>query len=969
MSDGRWQRVEDIFHQAVELAPEARAAFLDQACGADESLRREVESLLDHESENGSTFAHPANAELLGGPAGNPSGTGGYSKDEAPETIAHYRITAKLGQGGMGAVYRATDTKLGREVAIKVLPAFFANDPDRLARFSREAKVLASLNHPNIAQIYGIEESNGVRALVMELVPGKTLAAHVKPGPLPIETALNYAKQIADAFEAAHEKGITHRDLKPANVVVTPEGVVKVLDFGLAAVSQAPAASEASPTNSPTLTMRATQAGTIMGTAAYMSPEQASGKPVDRRADIWSFGVVLFEMLTGRRLFGGETISHTLADVLRAPIDFDQLPRETPAAIRGLLRRCLERNVRNRLRDIGDARIVIEEALSGAPQDAVPAAVPPRRNLLPWAVAAVGITAAFGVSFVHFRETPPADPVLHLSVPLPGNARAGFAALSPDGRRLVIGFTADGKYQLWLRSLDSSQFQPLPGTEGARALFWSPDSKSIGFFADGKLKTIPAVGGPPQVLCDGAAGGTWNRDGVILFGLSGIGAPLERVNAAGGACTKVTEPGGGGGHFYPEFLPDGKHFLYAVTGGQEDKWGIYVSSLDAGLDHPASRRLLADRSSAIFVPSTTGKKYGYLLFLRGSTLMAQPFSAEKLQLAGDVFPVAAEVSFSPNVFQIAASASPVGILVYRSDVGETRDQLIWMDRSGKELGKVGGVVDQWHVVLSPDGKTAATMRPNQGMWLYDLQRGGETRFTSPPLAGSAPVWSPEGDLIAFGSGRGLYVKDASGGLKEELLLENENSKTPSDWSRDGRYLIYTEFDPKGLGDIWFLQDPLNKSGERKSVKFQGTEAVESQGQLSPDGRWLAYVSNESGREEVYVRPFPSGPGRWKVSAGRVRGREPRWRRDGKELFFLETSTPVNRLMAVPVQSGPGGDFQAGVPQALFEFRGLVTVTTTNGFIYSPSADGQRFLVAVQSGDAQPTLNVITNWEKAALRGK
>jgi len=513
----------------------------------------------------------------------------------------------------------------------------------------------------------------------------------------------------------------------------------------------------------------------------------------------------------------------------------------------------------------------------------------------------MAIVYALGVSFLHFRETPPADPVLHLSVPLPGNPRVVFVAGSPDGRRLVILFAKEGKRQLWIRSLDSTQLQLLPGTENALGAFWSPDGKSIGFFADGKLKAIPAIGGPPLVLCDGtgdAAAGTWNRDGVILFSTTGIGEPLQRVNASGGACTAVTKPEGDSWHLYPEFLPDGKHFVYLVRGGDEAKRGLYVASIDTAHDNAAAHRLLADNSSAVFAASTSGKKYGYLLFLRGNVLMAQPFNAETLQLSGDVFPAATEASANRNG-QVSASASNTGILTYTTRSQDAGYQLTWLNRSGKELGKVGSVQEIRHVALSPDGSAAASV-PAGGheIWLHDLQRGGETRFTSPSLPARGVVWSPEGQMIAFGSGKGLYVKDASGGLKEELLLENGNVKTPSDWSRDGRYLIYTETDPKGQGNIWYLLDPLkkdpvNKSSDRKPVKFQGTEAVESQGQLSPDGRWLAYTSDESGQNEVYVRPFPSGPGRWKVSAGREGSLEPHWRRDGKELYFHEARLPIS----------------------------------------------------------------------------
>jgi Tol biopolymer transport system component len=877
-----------------------------------------------------------------------------YMPISVGNSVGCYQILAPIGAGGMGEVYRGRDLKLDREVAIKVLPAAVAHDPERLARFEREAKILASLNHPNIAQIYGIEEADGVRALVMELVPGTTLK-----GPLSIETTLHCAKQIAEALEAAHEKAIIHRDLKPANLIVTPEGVVKVLDFGLAATPNREQTSD--PANSPTMT--ATQAGVILGTAAYMSPEQAAGKVVDKRSDIWSFGVVLYEMLTGERLFAGETVSHTLADVLRAPIDFDKLPKETPQAVRELVKRCLDRNVKTRLRDIGEARVAILNL--GKEPGATIAAPASRFGWLAWGLASLFLLTAIVVSFVHFRETAPAEPVLDLSVSLPRNTVTGFVKLSPDGHRMVLWLLNGGKRQLWLRSLDSTQLQVLPGTDAARAPFWSPDGKSIGFFADGKLKTLPASGGPPQVLCDGtglAGGGTWNRDGVILFSTSGVSDPIQRVNASGGACTVVTHPEGGSGHVHPEFLPDGKHFVFAVVRGcDETKRGLYAASLD----DPTPRRLLGDVSSAMFAPSTAGKKHGYLLFLRGSDLMAQPFHAETLQLAGDPVRIATNASFSLNFPQIQASVSANGILVYVRNVSGTRRQLTWLDRSGKEISRVASVQDQRHVGLSPDGKTVATVRPNQGIWLFDVQRGGETRFTPGALSGGAPVWSPDGNLIAFTAGNGLYLKDATGGLKEELLFENGNLKTASDWSRDGRYLIYTEVDPKNQGDIWYLPDPLNKSSGKKPVKFQGTEAVESQGQISPDGQWLAYASNESGQPEVYVRPFPAGPGRWKVSAGRGLSREPRWRRDGKELFFLETDVP-QRLMTVPVQLSPKGDFHAGAPQALFEFRGNGSVPILNAFVYAPSADGQRFLVNLEAANEEPVLNVVVNWEKAAL---
>ncbi len=775
----------------------------------------------------------------------------------------------------------------------------------------------------------------------MELCEGETLAARLKRGKLCIKETLRYGAQIADALAAAHAKGIIHRDLKPGNIMIGKSGI-KVLDFGLAKSPQ-----------DETLT------GTrmVIGTPAYMAPEQREGKECDARSDIYSLSLVLYEMATGKR-----------ADQGQMPL-LDQLPQQ----LAHVIERCLAQDPQDRWQTASDVRKELEWAATSTP---LPDSAAPPRPSLAWSVAAALLLAILGLSLLHFREAPPAGPMLHLSVPPPEHTVPGYVALSPDGRRLVIQLEKEGTNQLWIRSLDSPQFQLLPGTENSRAPFWSPDGKSIGFFADAKLKTILVAGGPPRVLCDGTGdygGGTWNRAGVILFSTVGSGGePLHRVNASGGACTAATKPEGGNDHALPEFLPDGKHFVYVVRGGDEATRGLYVASLDTALDNSASRRLLADDSSAVFAPSTTGKNDGYLLFLRGSDLMAQPFNAETLQLAGDVFAVAREASFSLSPGLIAASAS-AGILVYEANLYASGRQLTWLDRFGKELGRVGGIQGQYHVALSPDGKMAATVRRDRQIWLYDMQHGGEARFTSPPLTGNAPVWSPDGNLIAFGSGftgsGALYLKDASGGSKEELLLGSGNGKEPSDWSRDRRYLIYTESDPKSQGDIWYLLDPLAKSSKPKPVKFQGTEAKESQGQLSPDGRWLAYASDETGKQEVYVRPFPSGSGRWKVSAGRGSNREPRWRGDGKELFFLEYTPPSGHLMAVPVQSGPTGDFRAGVAQALFEFRAIGVITAANIFFYSPSPDGQRFLVNAETREAPPTVNVVTNWEKMALGTK
>ena len=871
------------------------------------------------------------------------------------DKLGPYEIVAPIGKGGMGEVWKARDTRLDRVVAIKVSQEQFSE------RFEREAKAIAALNHSSICTLYDV----GPNYLVMEYIEGAPLK-----GPLPVDQALKYAVQICDALDAAHKKGITHRDLKPANILVAKAGI-KLLDFGLAKLGSSGIGPAAKPPDDATLTMALTGRNEIVGTLYYMSPEQlqaqATGQEIDSRSDIFSFGLVLYEMLTGKRAFDGSSPASVIAAIMERSAP--SIAEVAPVALDRVLKTCLAKDPDERWQSARDLKRELESIASASEFGIAAPAIPTRRDRswLAWCIAAFLLLALIPANIIHFRETPAAEPVLHLSVPLPGDVPAPFLALSPDGLRLAISFTAEGKTGLWLRTLDSLQLQFLPGTENARSPFWSPDSKFIGFFADAKLKTIPAAGGPPRVLCEdtgSAVGGTWNRDGVILYSGSGVGRPLQRVNASGGGCTVITKPERGSRHSDPTFLPDGKHFVYVVGDGDEAGRGLYVDSLD----HPAPRRLFADVSSAVFVPSTTGKKYGYLLFLRGNVLMAQPFSTETLQLAGEAIPVATEASFSFDPPQIAVSASSSGILVYEANLFGAGFQLTWSDRSGKELGKVGNIQIQRHVALSPDGKAVST-RTREGMWLYDVQRGGATRFASPATSASgAAVWSPDGNRVAFGSGNDLYLKDASGDAKEELLLANEHLKTPSDWSRDGHYLIYTETERNGRGDIWYLPDPLNKSSEKKPVKFQGTEATESQGQLSPDGRWLAYVSNVSGQDEVYVRPFPIGLGRWKISAGQTRSLEPRWRQDGKELFFVEAglSSNSNRLMAVAVQPGPRGDFQAGAPQALFEFHSIASSPALNMFMYSPSADGQRFLVNAVSGGAAPTLNLITNWEKAAL---
>ena len=640
--------------------------------------------------------------------------------------LGSYEILAPLGSGGMGDVYRARDTRLNRDVAIKVLPDLFAGDPERLARFHREAQMLAALNHPNIAHIHGLEESSGIRALVMELVEGPTLAEIIAPGagrspaaaatsePAPaarvgvapralgIDEALAIAKQIAEALEAAHEQGIVHRDLKPANIKVREDGTVKVLDFGLAKLAAPDAsgtAAMAGLSQSPTLTTpAATLAGVILGTAAYMSPEQARGKAADKRADIWAFGVVLFEMLTGQRLFGGETISDTLASVLKTEPSWDALPPSTPPALRRVLRSCLEKDPKRRLQAIGDWRLLLEDA---------PQPVSVTQGKLPWvivaATAAILAVAVLVLGFVHFRETPVQPRTARFQVPLPEKTGGAIFHLSPDGRTLAISATEGGRRRLWVRPLDSLDARALPGTDDAAYPFWSPDSAFIGFFAQGKLKKIAMAGGPPQTLCEApnGRGGTWNASGVIVF--SGLGSGLSRVPAAGGVPSPVTKPSTSEElHRYPEFLPGGNRFLFLINPGKPEVSGIYAGSLDG----TPPVRILSDESNAVYVPPDASGKSGHLLFRREGTLMAQPFDPGRLGTTGDMFPLAEQVGISATTNNGAFSASENGVLAYGSGKPEPglAGELAWMDRTGKRLGVVGQPGAVSTAALSPDEK-------------------------------------------------------------------------------------------------------------------------------------------------------------------------------------------------------------------------------------------------------------------------
>ena len=883
-----------------------------------------------------------------------------------PETIAHYRITSKLGEGGMGEVYRALDTKLNREVAIKVIPDSFAQDVDRMMRFAREAQVLASLNHPHIAAIYGVEE----RALVMELVEGPTLAERVKQGAIPLAEALPIARQIAEALEYAHEKGIIHRDLKPANVKLTAEGNAKVLDFGLAkALASDGAAGD--PATSPTLTMRATMAGVIMGTASYMSPEQARGAAVDRRADVWAFGVLLYEMLTGSQMFGGETVSDMLAAVLKTDPDWSLLPADTPPAIRRLLRRCLERNRKQRLPDIGAARLEIEEALSGAaPEAPATAAAPPavrgREIFRWWSIGATAVAvAALGVAILHFGEKPVQPVAVRFQIPPP--EKSSFSsygmALSPDGRKLaLLAAAVDGQSALWVRPLDSVEAHRLAGTEGAQFLpFWSPDNRYIGFFVQGKVKKVEASGGPPQTLCDVGStliGGSWNRDGVIIFS-SSVGG-LYRVSQAGGAPSRITELDASKGelaHMRPWFLPDGRHFLYVTRNPHVEEAAIYLGSLDS----KERKRLAASPQAGVYVPPPAGSENGHLLFLRDTTLMAQPLDPKRFDLAGEAFPVVEQVGSARAMGFFTASAN--GVLAYRNGGAGGASDLVWFTRDGKSPGAFASRGTVGGLALSPDGTRVAIQMDtsaNWDIWLMDIAREVATRFTFDSSVEIAPLWSPDGSRVLFASDRSgkmdIYEKDSGGSASEHLLVKNG---IPEDISPDGKYLLFSAYE-KTRSSLWLLSLSGVPAGAKPTPYLQ-TSFDERFGQFSPDGHWVAYASNESGQYQIFVQSFPAGAGKFQVSTG-AGGIQPRWRRDGKEIFYVATD---GKLMAVEVSTAPR--FSAGNPKPLFDTLIYRTTVGYPVFRFAVTPDGKRFLIDTVPTAAQNStapITVVLNWQAA-----
>jgi serine/threonine protein kinase/Tol biopolymer transport system component len=878
--------------------------------------------------------------------------------------LGPYEILSAIGAGGMGEVYKARDTRLDRNVAIKVLPTHLADRSELRDRFDREAKTIASLNHPHICTLYDTGYQDNIGFLVMEFIEGETLAQHLKKGPLPLDQMLRYAIEVADALDKAHHKGITHRDLKPGNIMLTKAGT-KLLDFGLAKLAQ-----EAAPTTPdsqlPTMKSAITGEGTILGTLQYMAPEQIEAKEVDARTDIFAFGAVVYEMATGKRAFEGKTQASLIAKILEIdPPPISSLQPMTPAALDRVVRKCLAKEPEKRWQSASDVCDELKWIAEGGSQTGSSAPLVfhrKSRERHAWSVAVGLLVAALTIgAFEYLQRMPQGAQTMRFFVSPPetwmlaglGTVTSGSAAplsVSPDGRRIAfVAGSPEGKYLLWVRSLDMLTAQALAGTEGASAPFWSPDSTALGFFAGGKLKKIDVTGGPPITLCDAPdnRGGTWSRDGVIVFN-PGNRTALQKVFASGGIPTYATVLAQGEvGHYRPFFLPDGRHFFDRGAAGSEISGPIYLGSLDS-----AERKLLlnADASNVVF-------SQGHLLFLRETTLMAQPFDVRRLALIAGPFPIAEQIqtqgNFPPSgVF----SASENGVLAYQGGAGTVNSQLVWFDRNGKQIGVLGDPAAYGGIELSPNGRQASVSIPDEAgkgpdVWLYDVARGLRTRFMFEPAIELASIWSPDGSKIVFNSGRkghlDLYQKGSIGAGAEEMLFEDSVDKYPTSWSPDGRFILYSTFGaPTGSDLIVF---PF--FGDRKPFPFLQTQFNEEGGRFSPDGRWVTYDSNESGKYEVYVAPFPGPGGKWQIST--AGGDSPQWRRDGTEIFYF---TPDNKLMVAAV-NGKGPSFEVGAVKPLFQTR---ATGRTNR--YAESADGQRFLInTAPEQAAHIPVTVVVNW--------
>jgi Tol biopolymer transport system component len=885
--------------------------------------------------------------------------------------LGPYEILSPLGAGGMGEVYRARDTRLDRTVAVKILPSHLSDNTDAQQRFEREARAISSLSHPNICHLYDVGSQNGTHYLVMEFLEGETLALRLSKGPLPLDQVLKYGVEICEGLEKAHRTGVVHRDLKPGNIMITKTGT-KLMDFGLAKSCTATDSDFSGATatlSSPAVSQPLTARGTVLGTFQYMSPEQVEGKDVDARSDIFSFGAVLYEMATGKRAFDGKSqISVASAILEKEPEPILAIQPMAPAALDHVIRGCLAKDRDSRWQSAADIARELRWITSTGSQAAVALPVHLRRRIrerFAWAAIIAALFAVIAVS--NFRERPGPRIVRAYLLP-PKDAAFDFMGdfsgppmLSPDGTQ--VAFCAHGpkdQNTVWVQSLDNVEAKKLEGTEGASFPFWSADGKFIAFFAEGKLKKTPASGGLITILADApnARGGAWSKDNVILYSPD-YRESLWRVNAAGGSPARVTQldPNRHTTHRWPAFLPDGKHFLYFATshsGGNQEQNGIYLGSLDSEL-------------SKLVMQSDSGAQYasGYLLFHLQTAIMAQKFDGKTGVLSGDPIPIANHIQYDSGTWRTTFSASEDGVLLYESGSSMQGIDLNWYDTAGKLLGSAGERAQFRGMRISPDGKRLAVSvgDPKPDIWVFDLARGSKTRLTFDPASHFMPSWSPDGQRVAFMSqngpsvvsGSSLYARIANGGGQDELLMEPENPASPESlawpqWSPDGRYLIYQ----RGSGPAGFSVWAVPTTGDKKAfrvVQPQTPQARIVQDRISPDGRWLAYTSTDTGREELYVTPFPGASGKWQVSQNG--GTSPVWSPNGKELYYLGTDT----ILHVAEVHISGNQFEVANLRPLFPIRYVTPV----GIPFDVSPDGKRILVPSAPENVSPPMTLVLNW--------
>jgi eukaryotic-like serine/threonine-protein kinase len=868
--------------------------------------------------------------------------------------LGPYEILSPLGAGGMGEVYRARDTRLGREVAVKVLPTHLSSSEEMRQRFEREAKAISQLSHPHICALYDVGSHDGTEYLVMEYLEGETLAISVAKGPLPLEQTLRYGMEIADALDKAHRQGIVHRDLKPGNVMLTKSGV-KLLDFGIAKAI-APSTSHSGFTSLPTVTtpQTLTRQGTIVGTFQYMAPEQLEGAEADARSDIFAFGAVLYEMATGEKAFQGKSQASLIGSILKDdPPAATSIAPMTPPALDRLIKTCLAKDPENRFQTAHDVKLQLQWVAEGGSQAGLPAPVALRRRSrerFAWGAAAILAVLAAAATTGYVRRAPSRPRSVRFEIATPEEILSiDMPRISPDGRYLAFNATdSSGKTRIWLRALNAVSAQPLAGTEGTKRPFWSPDSRFLGFFADGKLKKIEVTGGPAQKICDAPTGadGSWSPEGVILFD-GALSDPIHRVSAAGGVPVVAVKPDAARKETqaaWPEFLPDGKHYLYMASSQKAEENAYRIGSLGS----TESKLLMPAQTLVSYAPP------GYLLFVRDKTLVAQRFDPKAQKTLGEPVPLAEQIG-TDSVGLARFSVSREGTLAYRT--GESGSRLLWVDRAGKEIETAADPGELGNPALSPRGDRLAfdlgdTRSGKPNIWIRDLARGVSSRFTFGATGEVGPLWSPDGSRVVFSVIRepafDLFEKPAaSEGEAKELLKTNE-LKVASDWSRDGRYIAFSSQGKETKFDIWMLPT----FGDKRPIPFLKTEFAEMFPVFSPDGRYVAYQSNESGRFEIYVQSFP-GPGRkWQVST--AGGSEPSWRSDGKEIFYRAAD---QKLVGVEVTIGD--TFQAGVPKPLFIARVQAGRARNK---YLASADGQRFLLVAPLGrEAMTPTTVVLNW--------